>query len=95
MRVKERGLSSTTDELYLWLLRLYVLPTFRAWDLDEGSPPSGPRSSTSTPTLERQKEVAAGIDARVAADRKAAKTAVRRATIKHRARIWHETLREV
>ncbi|WP_445515563.1 tyrosine-type recombinase/integrase [Streptomyces sp. NEAU-174] len=37
--VKERGLSPTTDELYRRLLRLHVLPTFRAWDLDEITPP--------------------------------------------------------
>ncbi|MFD7506031.1 tyrosine-type recombinase/integrase [Streptomyces sp. NPDC059850] len=37
--VKERGLSATTDELYRRLLRLHILPTFRAWDLDEITPP--------------------------------------------------------
>lgn len=37
--VKERGLSPTTDELYRRLLRLHILPTFRAWDLDEITPP--------------------------------------------------------
>ncbi|MEU5925288.1 tyrosine-type recombinase/integrase [Streptomyces antimycoticus] len=37
--VKERGLSPTTDELYRRLLRLHLLPTFRAWDLDEITPP--------------------------------------------------------
>ncbi|MFJ2173952.1 tyrosine recombinase XerC [Streptomyces sp. NPDC087851] len=37
--VDERGLSATTDELYRRLLRLHILPTFRAWDLDEITPP--------------------------------------------------------
>ncbi|MEU7244368.1 tyrosine-type recombinase/integrase [Streptomyces sparsogenes] len=37
--VKERGLSPTTEELYRRLLRLHILPTFRAWDLDEITPP--------------------------------------------------------
>lgn len=37
--VKERGLSPTTDELYQRLLRLHILPAFRAWDLDEITPP--------------------------------------------------------
>ncbi|MEU0985907.1 tyrosine-type recombinase/integrase [Streptomyces sp. NPDC005953] len=33
--VKERRLSATTDELYRRLLRLHILPTFGALDLDE------------------------------------------------------------
>lgn len=37
--VDERDLSATTDELYRRLLRLHILPTFRAWDLDEITPP--------------------------------------------------------
>ncbi|MFG3117860.1 tyrosine-type recombinase/integrase [Streptomyces sp. NPDC048197] len=38
--VDERGLSATTDELYRRLLRLHILPTFGAMDLDELTPPS-------------------------------------------------------
>ncbi|MFE3217616.1 tyrosine-type recombinase/integrase [Streptomyces antimycoticus] len=37
--VDERDLSATTEELYRRLLRLHILPTFRAWDLDEITPP--------------------------------------------------------
>ena len=37
--VAERDLSATTEELYRRLLRLHILPTFRAWDLDEITPP--------------------------------------------------------
>ncbi|QKV93607.1 tyrosine-type recombinase/integrase [Streptomyces sp. NA02950] len=37
--VEERDLSATTEELYRRLLRLHILPTFRAWDLDEITPP--------------------------------------------------------
>ena len=37
--VKERGLSPTTEELYRRLLRLHVLPTFGALDLDEITSP--------------------------------------------------------
>ncbi|MDT0409370.1 MULTISPECIES: tyrosine-type recombinase/integrase [Streptomyces] len=37
--VAERGLSATTAELYRRLLRLHILPTFGAWDLDEITPP--------------------------------------------------------
>ncbi|WP_100108255.1 tyrosine-type recombinase/integrase [Streptomyces peucetius] len=37
--VDERGLSSTTDELYRRLLRLHLLPTFEGLDLDEITAP--------------------------------------------------------
>lgn len=37
--VKERGLAATTEELYRRLLRIHILPTFRAWDLDEITAP--------------------------------------------------------
>ncbi|MFJ1595583.1 tyrosine-type recombinase/integrase [Streptomyces sp. NPDC088261] len=37
--VAERGLSATTEELYRRLLRLHILPTFCAWDLDEINAP--------------------------------------------------------
>ncbi|MFE9395327.1 tyrosine-type recombinase/integrase [Streptomyces flavidovirens] len=37
--VKERRLSDTTDELYRRLLRLHILPTFEALDLDEITAP--------------------------------------------------------
>ncbi|MEU5545512.1 tyrosine-type recombinase/integrase [Streptomyces sioyaensis] len=37
--VDERGLSATTDELYRRLLRLHILPTFEALDLDEITAP--------------------------------------------------------
>lgn len=37
--VAERGLSATSEELYRRLLRLHVLPAFRAWDLDEITAP--------------------------------------------------------
>ncbi|MFI0905761.1 tyrosine-type recombinase/integrase [Streptomyces sioyaensis] len=37
--VSERGLSATTDELYRRLLRLHVLPTFEACDVDQITPP--------------------------------------------------------
>ncbi|WP_327682048.1 tyrosine-type recombinase/integrase [Streptomyces sp. NBC_00467] len=37
--VKERRLSQTTDELYRRLLRLHLLPTFEALDLDEITAP--------------------------------------------------------
>ncbi|CDR08193.1 tyrosine-type recombinase/integrase [Streptomyces iranensis] len=37
--VDERDLSATTEELYRRLLRLHIQPTFRAWDLDEITPP--------------------------------------------------------
>lgn len=37
--VKERALSATTHELYLRLLRLHIIPTFRQWDLDEITAP--------------------------------------------------------
>ncbi|MFT9477025.1 tyrosine-type recombinase/integrase [Streptomyces sp. Mo3] len=37
--VDERDLSATTEELYRRLLRLHILPTFRAWELDEITPP--------------------------------------------------------
>lgn len=37
--VTERRLKPTTDELYRRLLRLHILPTFRAWDLDEITAP--------------------------------------------------------
>ncbi|WP_406343710.1 tyrosine-type recombinase/integrase [Streptomyces sp. NBC_00648] len=37
--VKERRLGPTTDELYRRLLRLHILPTFGALDLDEITPP--------------------------------------------------------
>lgn len=37
--IEERDLSATTDELYRRLLRLHILPTFGAMDLDEISPP--------------------------------------------------------
>lgn len=37
--VKERRLAPTTDELYRRLLRIHVLPTFGALDLDEIAPP--------------------------------------------------------
>ncbi len=35
----QRGLAPTTEELYRRLLRLHLLPTFEAWDLDEITPP--------------------------------------------------------
>ncbi|TCR23870.1 hypothetical protein EV578_103191 [Streptomyces sp. BK205] len=38
--MEERGLASTTVDRYGGLLRLHILPTFRAKDLDEISPPS-------------------------------------------------------
>ncbi|MEU7430407.1 tyrosine-type recombinase/integrase [Streptomyces sioyaensis] len=37
--ISERGLSPTTDELYRRLLRLHVLPTFAACDVDQITPP--------------------------------------------------------
>jgi len=37
--VDERDLSATTEELYRRLLRLHILPTFQAWELDEITPP--------------------------------------------------------
>ncbi|MFE0187312.1 tyrosine-type recombinase/integrase [Streptomyces sp. NPDC058989] len=37
--VDERGLSATTDELYRRLLRLHILPTFGAMELNELTPP--------------------------------------------------------
>jgi hypothetical protein len=37
--VRERGLSPTTEELYRRLLRLHILPTFGALDLDEITSP--------------------------------------------------------
>ncbi|MFI9081165.1 tyrosine-type recombinase/integrase [Streptomyces sioyaensis] len=37
--VSERELSPTTDELYRRLLRLHILPTFEAYDLDQITPP--------------------------------------------------------
>ncbi|MFE1900090.1 tyrosine-type recombinase/integrase [Streptomyces yangpuensis] len=37
--VAERGVAPLTEELYLRLLRLHILPTFREWDLDEITPP--------------------------------------------------------
>ncbi|BBA99028.1 putative integrase [Actinacidiphila reveromycinica] len=37
--VAERGLAPSTEELYLRLLRLHVLPGFRQWDLDEITAP--------------------------------------------------------
>jgi integrase len=37
--VPERGLAPLTEELYLRLLRLHILPTFEAHDLDEITPP--------------------------------------------------------
>ncbi|MEV0090203.1 tyrosine-type recombinase/integrase [Streptomyces sp. NPDC050738] len=37
--VDERGLSATTEELYRRLMRLHLLPTFGAWDLDEITAP--------------------------------------------------------
>ena len=37
--VAERELSATTEELYRRLLRLHILPTFRALDLEEIKPP--------------------------------------------------------
>jgi integrase len=38
--IEERGLAPTTEELYRRLLRLHLLPTFRAVDLDEITPPA-------------------------------------------------------
>jgi integrase len=38
--IEERGLAPTTDELYRRLLRLHLLPTFEAVDLDEITPPA-------------------------------------------------------
>ncbi|MFC8720280.1 tyrosine-type recombinase/integrase [Kitasatospora sp. NPDC057198] len=37
--VKERDLAATTVDLYQQLLKKHILPTFRAWDLDEITPP--------------------------------------------------------
>lgn len=37
--VDERGLSATTEELYLRLLRLHLLPTFEEYDLEEITAP--------------------------------------------------------
>ncbi|MEU1307571.1 tyrosine-type recombinase/integrase [Streptomyces cinnamoneus] len=37
--VAERGLAPLTEELYIRLLRLHVLPTFEGMDLDEITPP--------------------------------------------------------
>jgi integrase len=38
--IEERGLAPTTEELYRRLLRLHLLPTFGAVDLDEITPPA-------------------------------------------------------
>nr|WSX77800.1 tyrosine-type recombinase/integrase [Streptomyces sp. NBC_00899] len=38
--IEERGLAPTTDELYRRLLRLHLLPTFGAVDLDQITPPA-------------------------------------------------------
>ncbi|MZE56669.1 tyrosine-type recombinase/integrase [Streptomyces sp. SID5770] len=37
--VAERGVAPLTEELYVRLLRLHILPTFGGWDLDEITPP--------------------------------------------------------
>ncbi|WP_455753021.1 tyrosine-type recombinase/integrase [Streptomyces celluloflavus] len=37
--VAERGVAALTNELYVRLLRLHILPTLGGWDLDEITPP--------------------------------------------------------